>query len=405
MVGARLAVFVVFALNGAAFGSWAPRMPALAESLHAEPGTLGLALLGASVGMVLAASFCGGAVARFGARLGIAVPLLAGAAALPLIGLVDSIAMLAAVLLLLGAATGVVDVAMNVAAVAVERESGKAIMPVFHAGFSVGAMLGAGVAALAASRGWPVAEHLTGVAVATALVLAAVVRAVPSTVSATTKSEPTKGGSLARRPVLWLLASIALCSAVAEGGSADWSALLLVTEHGMSQGAAALGYAAFSLAMAVTRFAGAWTQNRFGAARTLASGAALASAGLLTAALVPGTVSGYLGFVLAGTGLAAAFPIALGLAGEAGRRPDGSGGEREIAFVSALAYSGFLFGPPVIGGIAQLTSLSVSFVAVGLITALIAPAALAATRSLARERAAADAVTTAVPSGTTSARR
>ncbi|GAA4002118.1 MFS transporter [Allokutzneria multivorans] len=398
MINHRIAVFVVFALNGAAFGSWAPRMPALAETLRAEPGTLGLALLGASVGMVLAASFCGRAVERFGARLGIAVPLLVGAAALPLIGLVDSIPLLAAVLLVLGAATGVVDVAMNVAGVAIERAGGKAVMPVLHAGFSVGAMLGAGGAALAARQGLSVAKHLSVVAVITALVLLAVIKSVPKTAAAAS-AEPVVNGKVAGRPVLWLLASIALCSAIAEGGSADWSALLLVTEHGMAQDAAALGYAAFAGSMAIARFAGAWTQNRFGAARTLCCGAVLASAGLLISALVPG--GGYLGFVMAGAGLAGAFPIALGLAGAAGRRPDGSGGEREIAFVSALAYSGFLFGPPMIGGIAQLTSLSLSFVAVGLTTALIAPAAVAATRSLARERAAAEEVRTSVPSGTT----
>ncbi len=398
MINNRIAVFVVFALNGAAFGSWAPRMPALAESLRAEPGTLGLALLGASVGMVLAASFCGGVVERVGARVGIAVPLLVGAAALPVIGLAGSVAALAGVLFVLGAAVGVVDVAMNVAGVAVERAGGKAIMPVLHAGFSVGAMLGAGGAALAAGQGWSITAHLGVVAVITALVLFAVIRSVPATAAATAE-QPAANGKVARRPVLWLLASIALCSAIAEGGSADWSALLLVTEHGMSQGAAALGYAAFSLAMAVARFAGAWTQNRFGAARTLAGGSVLASVGLLLAALLPG--GGYPGFVLAGAGLAAAFPIALGLAGAAGRRADGSGGEREIAFVSALAYSGFLLGPPMIGGIAQLTSLSMSFVAVGLTTALIAPAAVAATRSLRRERVAAEEVRPVVPSGTT----
>lgn len=94
----------------------------------------------------------------------------------------------------------------------------------------------------------------------------------------------------------------------------------------------------------------------------------------------------YVGFLLAGVGLAGCFPIALGLAGEAGKRSDGSGGEREVAFVTAIAYTGFLTGPPMIGGIAQLTSLSISFVAVGVIAALIAPAAVAATRQLAREQ-------------------
>jgi hypothetical protein len=84
--------------------------------------------------------------------------------------------------------------------------------------------------------------------------------------------------------------------------------------------------------------------------------------------------------------LAAAFPIALSLAGEAGKRADDSGGEREIAFVAGVAYSGFLAGPPAIGAIAQVTSLSVSFIAVGLVSALIAAAAIGARRARDRER-------------------
>ena len=118
----------------------------------------------------------------------------------------------------------------------------------------------------------------------------------------------------------------------------------------------------------------------------LAGGALLAAIGLLAAALISSPVVGFVGFALAGAGLAASFPVALGLAGEAGKRADGSGGEREIAFVTSIAYTGFLAGPPVIGGIAQLTSLSTSFIVVALVAALIAPAAVAALRAGRRER-------------------
>jgi MFS family permease len=92
--------------------------------------------------------------------------------------------------------------------------------------------------------------------------------------------------------------------------------------------------------------------------------------------------------VVAGVGLAGCFPIALSLAGEAGKRADDSGGEREIAFVAGVAYSGFLIGPPTIGAIAQLTSLSGSFVAVSILAALIAPAAIGASRARALEETA-----------------
>jgi MFS family permease len=352
VVSQRLAVTVVFALNGAALGSWAPRVPALTEQIGAEPGAFGLALLGASVGMLLAASASGRLIERFGSRMVIAVSTVAACLLLPAVGAAGSVLALGVALAGLGAAVGVLDVGMNAAGVVVERRARRPIMATFHAGFSVGALVGSAAAALAAAHDWSPARHLTVAAVAAVVVLSLVVRSVPGISVGPRRSNesPRAGGAApARRVALWLLAAVALCSAIAEGASSDWSALLLVTEQGMSEGAAALAYSAFSLAMALARLAGAWIQARIGATRLLAGGALCAGAGLCIAALIPVLAAGFAGFVLAGAGLAASFPVALSLAGEAGKRADDSGGERELAFVTAIAYSGFLAGPPAIG--------------------------------------------------------
>ncbi|PXY16938.1 MFS transporter [Prauserella flavalba] len=385
----RFAVIMVFAFNGATLGSWAPRTPALSEQIGAGPGPLGLALLAASVGMLIAAGLSGRIVERAGARAVIVASALAVCLVLPLVGSAQSVLWLAVALFGLGASAGVLDVSMNIAGVAVERAEGKPIMPLFHAGFSFGALAGSGGAALAASAGWSPLRHFTVAVVVGAVMLATVVRVLPGIAprSERASDSPAAATPLARRPALWLLAAIALCSAIAEGASSDWSALLLVNEQGVSEGAAALAYAGFSLAMAFARLAGSWTQARFGSAKVLVAGAACAGTGLVAAAVAGMPAISYAGFLLAGAGLAACFPIALGLAGEAGKRSDDSGGEREVAFVTAIAYTGFLAGPPVIGGIAQLTSLSVSFVVVGLVAAVIAPASVAASRFVAKERA------------------
>ncbi|MBK1786355.1 MFS transporter [Prauserella sp. ASG 168] len=385
-------MIVVFAFNGATLGSWAPRTPALSEQIGVGPGPFGLALLGASVGMLLSATISGRLVERVGARAVILGSSLAVCLVLPLVGSAQSVPWLAAALFGLGAASGALDVSMNIAGVAVERTLGRPTMPLFHAWFSFGALAGSGGAALAAGNGLSPTRHLLVAALIGALMVAVVVRALPGVAPRTERSveRPAGGVPLVRRPALWLLAAIALCSAIAEGASSDWSALLLVTEQGASEGAAALAYAGFSLAMAFARLAGSWTQARFGAVRLLTAGAACAGTGVVTAALVGIPAVSYAGFVLAGAGLAACFPVALGLAGEAGKRPDNSGGEREVAFVTAIAYTGFLAGPPVIGGIAHVTSLSISFVVVGLVAAVIAPAALAAKRFVERERVARD---------------
>jgi MFS family permease len=381
----RTAVFTVFALNGVALGSWATRTPALSERVSASPGVLGLALLGASVGMLIAASVSGRLVERYGARAVVAGSAIIACASLPMIGFSTSVPLLAGALFVLGVSNGALDVAMNVAGVEVERRSGRAIMQTLHAGFSFGALAGSVAAGLAASHQWSPGRHLTVAAVVALIVLAFIIAAVPG--ARPVHTEPVEKPRIppVKRPVLWLLAAIALFSAIAEGASSDWSALLMTSVYGVGEGAAAFAYSGFALAMALARLVGARLQNRFGATRALAAGAGLAAAGLVLAALARVPVVGFVGFVLAGAGLAAAFPIALSLAGAAGKRADGTGGERELAFVTAIAYTGFLAGPPLIGGIAQVTSLWVSFLFVGLTAALIVPSALAAAR--ARKRA------------------
>ncbi|MER6800185.1 MFS transporter, partial [Amycolatopsis mediterranei] len=251
----RVAVFTVFALNGLAVGSWATRTPALTAQVHASPGVFGLALFGASVGMLLTASVSGRVVERAGARAAVAGSTLVAAAALVLIGFAPGVAVLAAALFVIGGSIGILDVAMNVAAVAVERRSRRPVLPVFHAGFSFGALAGSLAAGLAAGHGWSPARHLAVAAVVAVVVLLSVIRAVPGS-----RPEPTAEpvvtpwrAAPVRRPVLWLLAAVALCSAIAEGAAGDWSALLMTAERGVGPGAAALAFAGFQLAMTLTR--------------------------------------------------------------------------------------------------------------------------------------------------------
>lgn len=383
----RIAVFVVFALNGLALGSWASRTPALATQVHASPGVFGLALLGASVGMLAAASVSGRIIERAGARLVVAGSTVSAAGSMVLVGFAPTVPLLAGALFLIGASVGMLDVAMNVAAVAVERRLRRAIMPEFHAGFSFGALAGSLAAGLAAGHGWSPGRHLAVAAVVAVAVLLPILRAIPGS-RPEHREEVTPSRAPIRRPVLWLLAAVALCSAIAEGASSDWSALLMTVERGVGQGAAALAFAGFQLVMALTRLAGTYAQRRFGPIRCLAAGSVLAAAGLLAAAAVPVAAVGYAGFALAGAGLAASFPMALSLAGDAGKRGDGTGGEREIGFVTAIAYTGFLGGPPIVGGIAQVTDYGMAFGFVALVAALILPAAVGARRARNREETA-----------------
>jgi MFS family permease len=380
----RLSVFVVFALNGIVIGSWAPRMPALAGQIGASPGVLGLALLGGSVGMIATASVAGRLCARFGAPVVVATSALTAAAVVVLLATVTTPLQLGLALVLLGGSVGPLDVAMNVAAVTVIRRTERPLMPVFHAGFSFGALAGSMGAAFAAGHGLGLVPHFLLVAGVTVVITACVIRFVPREARVTsTEAHHGPDRRMLRRPVLWLLGLIALFSAIVEGASGDWSALFSVRERGMSEAAGAVTFSVFCVAMGLVRLFGEQIERWFGAVRVLVGGALTTGLGLLLTAVVPAGWLTYVGFGLAGAGLAFAFPVALDLAGAVGRRGDGTGGEREIGFVTTIAYSGFLLGPPMIGGVAQLTNLEIGFA--GAVAVLIAPAALGAATARRRE--------------------
>jgi MFS family permease len=382
----RLSVFIVFALNGIVIGSWAPRMPALAEQIGASPGVLGLSLLGGSIGMIATASVAGRLCARFGARAIVAVSALAAAVVVSVLAMVASPLQLGLALVLLGGSVGMLDVAMNVAAVTVIRRIERPLMPVFHAGFSFGALAGSMGAAFAAGHGLGLGPHFALVAVATVAITVGVIRHVPREQARAGAGEHAGADRrMLRRPVLWLLGLIALFSAIVEGASGDWSALFSVRERGMSEAAGAITFSVFCVAMGVVRLVGEQIERRFGALRILVGGSLLAGVGLLLTAIVPATWLAFVGFGLAGGGLAFAFPVALDLAGSVGRRGDGTGGEREIGFVTTIAYSGFLIGPPMIGGVAQLTNLEFAIGFAGVVAMLIAPAAIASAAVRKRE--------------------
>lgn len=388
MAKARIAVLWAFLLQGVIIGTWAPRMPAVAAQVHADAGELGLALLGGGVGLIITAPIAGRLCARFGARLVVTVAALIAAAMLPLLALVPTPALLGLVFVGLAGAAGTVDVAMNVAAVTVVRKIERPLMPVFHAGFSFGGLFGALGAALAATYGLDLGLHFGLVGLLAAAIIVAVARHVPNepVLAVPKAARQQRGGRIpARRPVLWLLGVTVLCAAMAEGASADWSSLFAVRDRGLSEAAGAIVYAGFSVSMAITRLLGERAERRWGPERMLVAGAAVSGGGLLFAVLVPAGWASFIGFALAGAGLAYTFPVGLGLAGAAGRRADGSGGERELAFVTAIAYGGFLFGPPLIGWIAQATNLAVALGVAGLVAAMMGPAVLAARWARRRE--------------------
>jgi MFS family permease len=342
----HLTVAGVFFLNGAVFGSWYGRVPAIQDDLGLGTGALGVALLGAPIGLLAAQPVVGAVATRHGSRrIVAAAPVFCATVVLPALA-VDAATLFAA-LLVVGATNGALDIAMNAQGFAVERAAGRRLFNSLHAAFSFGALAGALGAALAAGAGIDPLEHLAIVAVVGALAAVALVPGLfddPGSPHAPRIARPTRR--------LAALAAIAFCALLAEGAVFDWSGVYLTTEAAAAAGAAPLGLAAFSLCMGVGRLASDPVAARSGSGLTAAAGSLLAASGLGLALATAAVGWSIAGFAVMGLGLAAVFPLALRSAGFHGDTPAPG-----LAAVSTVGYTGFLAGPPVIGLVAELVGL------------------------------------------------
>lgn len=364
----RSALTLFFALDGFLFAGWVVRIPAVKQQTGASAGDLGLALLGVSAGAVITMTLTGRLCRRHGSHpvtVATAV-LLSLSVALP--ALTRSPLALGLVLLVFGAAYGGINVAMNSAAVDLVTALRRPVMPSFHAAFSLGGMLGAGIGGLLAGSLSP-ATHLLGLTVVGLALTAAagpVLLRHPSPTLpeaiASSDREPTGPRTRASRRAVVVFGVIALCTAYGEGALADWGALHLEQDLHAHPGVAAAGYSVFALTMTAGRLSGTALLERLGQTRTLVAGGATATVGMLVGALAPTVWATLLGFAITGLGLANIFPVAVARAGALA----GPGG---VATASTLGYGGMLLGPPSIGFLADWFSLPVALTTVAVLAA------------------------------------
>jgi hypothetical protein len=346
------------------FSGWYARIPAIQDELDLAPGELGVALFGAPVGLLLAQPVVGAVAARRGSRtLVAAAPLYLAAVVLPALAVDAPTLLLAA--LVVGAANGTLDIAMNAQGIAVERAAGRRMFNSLHAAFSFGALAGAGTAAAAASLGVDPLPHLAAAAlvgaVAAALLAPGLLRD-PGDPRAPRFARPTRR--------LAALGTIAFCALLAEGAVFDWSGVYLAGDAGAGAGLAPVGLAAFALWMGFGRLAADWVAARVGSAGTARVGGLLAAAGLGLALAVAEPAAAIPGFALMGLGLSAVFPLTL--------RAAASG--PALAAISTVGYAGFLAGPPLIGLLADATSLRAALAPVAALCVLAAALAAAVGR-------------------------
>jgi MFS family permease len=351
----RNALFVIFALCGVGLASWAARIPAVSVALDIDTAQVGVLLFGIAVGSITGLIASGHLVANFGAKRTILVTLLIAPFGLVLAALgvtvFDSFAVAVVGLVVFGAATGICDVAMNVSGAANERAIGRTIMPIYHAFFSAGTIVGAALGALAEALKLPLEIHLAILGILIIVAVIWVVRFLLPEGGGTDHSVKPEGtDDWRKRLAIWrdprtlLIGLIVLGMAFTEGSANDWLSYAMVHGHHTDATLGALVFGVFVTAMTVGRLSGVRLLDRYGRVPVLRGTAALAAIGLLILIFVPIVWVAVIGVVLWGLGASLGFPVGMSAAADDPRKA-----AARVSAVATVGYLAFLVGPPVIG--------------------------------------------------------
>jgi MFS family permease len=375
----RTAIFAIFLASGLSIATWASRVPAIKETLEVDNIQIGLMLLGAGIASIVGLSAATPVIARFGARRGMLGAMIVFAAGVLLIGVGTDVAgsfvVVVVGLALFGLGNGAVDVMMNVEGAAIEKQSGKTILPLFHAFFSFGTVIGAGIGALAAAWNINVLVHTAVMAVIIVAIAFAAFANVPArelTGDADADADLPHwrerlhtAMSAWREPRTYALGVIMLGMAFAEGGANDWLALGMVDGHGTTPAMGALGLAVFSVSMTVVRIFGGPLVDRFGRVATLRVLSVLAAGGLLLFILAPTVPLVFLGAALWGAGVSLGFPLGMSAAAD-----DPARAAARVSAAATIGYIAFLCGPPLLGLISEsIGLLNTLYILVALVVA------------------------------------
>jgi MFS family permease len=349
---AKVAVAATFATNGLAFAGWLARAPAVRADLHLSAAGFGLLLLCISAAAIVSIPLSGPLVQRVGPARAILLgsgSLIVGLAGLATGTLTGSVPLAAVGLVLVGAGNSVWDVSMNVEGAAVERRLGRTIMPRFHAGFSLGTVLGAGISALSAAAGLPISAQLyLTAALAAAVTLPTVRNFLPHVPLPKGESHPMSVGQAWREPRTILIGLVMLGFGFAEGTANDWLAISLVDGYGTSETIGAIGYGSFVTAMTLSRLFGGQAIERWGRVRVLRATVLVGAAGLLLVHAHLAVPLALLGGLLWGAGASLGFPVGFSAAAD-----DPVRSAIRVSVAGSIGYGAFLAGPPLIGVLAQ----------------------------------------------------
>lgn len=362
---ARFATQAIFLVCGLGISSWAPMVPYVKDQLGLNESSIGLLLLFLGAGAILMMPLTGWLITRLGSRRVILGATIVMAAALPLLLLMNSPLTMALMLFIFGSGVGSVDVAMNAHGVQVQNLSDKPIMSSLHGLFSVGGLFGSlGIGFLIRSG----LEPLWAAAAISCFLIILVLSQYKVLLDADTEQEVIARfthttSETAPSKVSWLhgqvifLGALCFASFLSEGAMLDWSAIFLRDTKGVEESLAGVGYAAFSVAMAVMRLLGDGIVSRISSASIVIGGSLIGVAGFGLIIFSPWLVVTLAGFVLVGIGAANIVPVFFSEGGRLREVPSSVA----IPAITTIGYAGQLAGPAILGFIAQHTSLPAAF--------------------------------------------
>ena len=357
----RIAISAFFFVAGLTFATWASRIPDIKTKLQLSDAGLGLLLFALPVGQMVSLPISAALVSRFGSKSLIITGALLYPLTLILLATSGTTIALAVSLFIFGIWANLLNIAMNTQAVSVENIYGRSIMASFHGVWSMAGFAGALAGTFFVSNAILPLTHFTIICTVTGLVVWAAYR---HTVPADEKPKGEKQPLFVmpdRR--IFLLGMIAFCCMVCEGAMADWSGVYYQKVVESPAALTTLGYVAFMSTMATGRFVGDWLVTKFGVIRILQLSGVLIAGGLLTAVLLPNIATATIGFLMVGFGVSSVVPIVFSLAGKSGNMSPSAA----LASVSTISFLGFLIGPPIIGFVAELSSLRISFLIIALL--------------------------------------
>ena len=349
--GERVSTRIVFLITGLVMSAWAPLVPLAKERTGLDDGGLGLLLLGLGLGSIAAMPFAGHLTARYGCRPVIVWSTVALCAVLTLLSSIAWLPALVLAVLLFGASMGMLDCAINIQSIIVEKNSGEALQSGFHGMYSVGGILGAGALTVLLSIGL---DPIFSVLCVVAIVMGALYKAIPTLLTYGTEQD----GPIFAMPkgIVFLLGTLCFIVFLTEGAMLDWSAVFLVSSREMEPNLAGLGYASFAATMTVGRLTGDAIVRKLGGVRVVAFGGVIAATGMMVSLGFDGWPASLIGYALLGIGCSNIVPVLFTAVGRQNRMPQ----RVAIPAVISMGYAGILIGPAVIGFVAHLSTLSIA---------------------------------------------